>query len=85
MFVLVQGNLQGVTKKSKNKNVPPISQASFLREFKVIFNRISHSPSDLTYLEAKQLSKVYSKSLEDFYSVYQDWIRTDREKFYCFK
>jgi hypothetical protein len=93
LFVLVKGNLQGASTKlnskgKKNQNYPPISKQSFLRYFHDIHKKATPqqdaNTDSLSYLAAKTQALDYNKASEEFFSVYRNWLRIDREKYYNF-
>ena len=96
MFVLVKGNLQGVSakasqkagnKKSQPVNGPPVCKAAFLNSFRHIYSKLSPPETDMasiSYAKAKQLATEYEKASDAFYSAYKDWLRIDRQKYYNF-
>ena len=83
MFLLVKGNYQGVTKKSKGKTQVEISKRTFLQLYKQLVKK--EGPDDqLTYGQAKAEAKDYAKASGCFYSAFGDWLRLDWAKYYNF-
>jgi hypothetical protein len=88
MFILVKGDLQGITKSSKlhsNSSRIPINKSSFFNSFKNIHNKIANKSEIESYNQAKDLSTNYNQACEVFYDLYKDWLRIDRNKYYQFK
>lgn len=83
LFVLVKGNLQGANPKKKNKsNLPPICKQVFLDSFKTLY--IADDKQPMSYSTLKASASEYSKAADEFYRVYKDWLRIDRDKYYNF-
>jgi hypothetical protein len=88
VFVLVKGGMQGSTKKSKIR--PPICKHSFLINFKAIYDRLGlknlndQKSNELTYYDAKLLAIDYKKAQDEFFIVYNSWLKIDKEKYYRF-
>jgi hypothetical protein len=92
LFVLVKGNLQGASTKpnskgKKSQNYPPISKQNFLKYFQKIYTKMSSQNLDsvsMSYLCAKEYASNYHIASGEFFKVYKDWLRIDREKYYTF-
>ena len=86
----MKGNLQGVTKNKATTIFPHVSKAYFLKQFKSLLIEMSANRSDLeainklSYNDAKTLANSYGKALCEFHSIYSDWLKIDKTKYYSF-